>query len=122
MILVDTSVWVSHLRHGEPHLQRALIDGKVLTHPFVLGEIACGNVRGRSKILSFLAKLPPAVQATHDEARTLLEGRGLFGKGLGWVDVHLLASARLSGCRLWTLDVPLREAAASLKVGYSGLL
>lgn len=122
MILADTSVWVNHLRHGEPNLQRALLQGKVLTHPFVIGEIACGNLRSRSETFKYLRRLPSALPATHDEVFYLLEEQRLFGKGLGWVDAHLLASARLTGCRLWTLDVPLRAAAAALRVGYSGLM
>lgn len=116
MILADTSIWVNHFRHGEPYLQRALIDGKVLIHPFVLGEIACGSLHSRSRTLTYLGKLPSVILATHDEVLTLLQEHNLFGKGLGWVDAHLLASARLSRCRLWTLDTRLHHAATKLKV------
>ena len=122
MILADTSVWISHIRAGEPHLQRALVEAKVLMHPFVLGEIACGNLRARSQTLDGLGRLPSPVSASNDEVLTLLEQHRLFGKGLGWVDAHLLASARLTGCRLWTLDRPLRDAANVLKVGYSAVM
>ena len=122
MILADTSVWISHIRAGEPHLQRALVDAKVFMHPFVLGEIACGNLRSRSQTLHQLGRLPSPVSASNDEVLALLEQHRLFGKGLGWVDAHLLASARLTGCRLWTLDRPLLDAAAVLKVGYSAVM
>lgn len=122
MILADTSVWIMHFRQGEPHLEQALVNSKVLMHPFVLGEIACGNLRGRSQTLDKLGRLPSPVTATHDEVLTLLEQHRLFGRGLGWVDAHLLASARLTGCRLWTLDHPLRDAATTLKVAYSTVM
>lgn len=113
MILVDTSVWIEHFRRGVPTLVRALDDGAVLTHPFVIGEIACGRLADRQEILDHLGLLPAAVVAEHDEALALLERRELAGKGLCWVDVHLLASARLSGARLWTLDRTLQRAAGA---------
>ena len=122
MILADTSVWISHIRSGEPHLERALVDGQVFMHPFVLGEIACGNLRRRSQTLNELERLPFTVAASNDEVLALLELHRLFGKGIGWVDAHLLASARLSGCKLWTLDGSLLHAATALKVGYSTVM
>jgi predicted nucleic acid-binding protein len=122
MILADTSVWISHIREGQPHLQQALVDSKVFMHPFVLGEMACGNLRARSQTLHRLGRLPAPVSASNDEVLALLEQHRLFGRGLGWVDVHLLASARLTGCRLWTLDGPLRDAATALKIGYSAVM
>jgi predicted nucleic acid-binding protein len=122
MILTDTSVWISHFRRSQPYLQQALVDCKVLMHPFVLGEVACGNLRSRSQTLHMLARLPSPVSASNDEVLALLEQQRFFGRGLGWVDVHLLASALLSGCRLWTLDSPLRDAAAALKIGFSSIM
>lgn len=122
MILADTSVWISHLRESQPHLQRALVDSKVFMHAFVLGEIACGNLRARSQTLHMLARLPSPVSASNDEVLAMLEQHRFFGRGLGWVDVHLLASARLTGCRLWTLDSTLRDAAAAFKIGYSAVM
>lgn len=111
MILADTSIWVAHLRSGTPALARALEDGEVLGHPHVVGELACGNLRNRSAILGYLGDLPPAAVATHQEALACIERNGLQGKGLGWTDVHLLASALLTPARLWTLDAALaREA------------
>jgi predicted nucleic acid-binding protein len=114
MILADTSVWIEHFRHGEPRLASGLRDGFVLMHPFVAGELACGNLKGRASLLADLATLPQAVVASHIETLRLLEDRRLWGQGLGWVDVHLLASALLSHCELWTFDAWLHKAAGEL--------
>lgn len=116
MILVDTSVWVDHLRNKNRELADLLEEGAVASHPLVVGELACGSIRNRMEVLELLHALPEASVADHDEALTLVSNRRLHGKGLGWIDVHLLASALLSGCPLWTLDKPLQEAAARLKV------
>ena len=120
MVLVDTSVWVNHFRHGGPQLAQSLEDGLVLMHPFVLGEIACGNLQKRSQVLSDLQALPLAVSAEHSEVMHLLERHKLYGSGLSWIDVHLLASSLLSHCRLWTLDSRLARAAATLRLRHSG--
>lgn len=116
MILVDTSVWIEHLRAGSDRLKTLLLDEQVLCHPFVVGELACGNLEDRQEILSMLKALPEAHVAEHDELLRFVEARRLYGRGLGWVDVHLLASALLTGCTLWTFDKPLRRAAARLNV------
>jgi len=116
MILVDTSVWVAHLRKGSRELSALLNDGLVVCHPFVIGELACGNMRNRAELLSLLAALPSATAAGHDEALRLVSERKLHGKGLGWIDVHLLASSLLTGCALWTKDKALAAAARTLKV------
>jgi len=116
MILVDTSVWVDHLRKGSKALQELLEDGLAVCHPFVIGELACGRLGNRAEILSLLTALPSATAAGHEEAMRLVSDRKLQGKGLGWIDVHLLASARLSGCTLWTKDKALRAAARALNV------
>lgn len=97
-----------------------LDEGMVLCHPFVIGELACGNLTNRAQILSLLAALPAATVATHDEALRLSTEQRLFGRGLGWVDVHLLASALLSRSRLWTKDRALRTATETLHVRYDG--
>jgi predicted nucleic acid-binding protein len=119
MILVDTSVWVNHFRHGNPRLSQALEDGHVLMHPFVIGEIACGSLKCRPKVLADLQRLPSAVAADHDEVMGFLEQHRLFGEGITWIDAHLLASARLSNCHLWTLDAHLHTAATKFHIGYS---
>ncbi len=111
MTLVDSSVWVDHLRKGVPELVLALEAGEVLGHPHVVGELACGNLRHRSGVLKLLQQLPQVTVATDEEALACLEARRLHGRGLGWVDVHLLASALLTPCRLWTRDAALAAAA-----------
>jgi predicted nucleic acid-binding protein len=117
MILVDTSVWIDHLRKGDHELEQFLNEGVVLCHPFVIGELACGNLKNRDEILRLLAALPGSSVASHEEGLRLVADRKLAGKGLGWVDVHLLASALLSGCTLWTKDKNLGAVAGALKIG-----
>ncbi len=112
MILVDTSVWIDHLRFGNATLVEMLEEERVLLHPFVIGEIACGNLRNRARVLANLEALPVATSADHEEVVKLVEGHKLWGKGIGWIEAHLLASALVSGCRLWTLDKRLDRAAA----------
>ncbi len=119
MILADTSVWVKHFRQDDPQLGQLLLDGQILIHPFVIGEIACGNVRSRQKLLNDLRGLPSAASADQDEVLGFLDQHRLFGQGITWIDAHLLASARLSNCRLWTLDTHLLKAAKRLHLGYS---
>jgi len=103
MILVDTSVWVDHLRKGNSVVKSLLENGAAATHPFIVGELACGSIQNRSQFLSDLKLLPTVIAATDDEALFLIEERRLWGTGIGWVDAHLLASARLSDCRFWTM-------------------
>ena len=116
MVLVDTSVWIAHLRERQPVLADLLWNGLVVMHPFVTGELACGNLRKRAAILADLSALPLATRASDAEVMRLVEGRRLWGRGLGWIDAHLLASALISHCRLWTLDKRLRAAASELGV------
>ena len=116
MVLADTSIWIQHFRHDDPTLADLLSEGRVLMHAFVSGELACGNLKNRSVILSDLNALPPARLASHAEVLQLIEDRRLWGRGLGWIDVHLLASALLSGCRLWTLDARLARSAVDLEL------
>lgn len=117
MILVDTSVWVDHLRRGEAGLARLLDEGTVLTHRLVVEELACGALKRRGEFLGLLETLPKAPEAEHAEFLHFVERRGLAGSGLGAVDAHLLASAALAGARLWTRDAALARAAARLGVG-----
>jgi hypothetical protein len=104
MVLVDTSVWVSHLRETNDALVHLLNDAEVVCHPFVIGELACGNLKNRTVIISLLETLPTVYEAGHEEVLAFIESRKVMGKGLGYVDVHLLASALLSEVTLWTLD------------------
>jgi hypothetical protein len=107
MILVDTSVWIDHFRHTEPGLVAALEQEEVLVHPFVAGELACGNLRNRLEILHYYGSPSQGTLATHEEALAFIEQRSLYGGRLGYVDVHLLASTALHGsASLWTHDPP----------------
>ena len=114
MILVDTSVWVDHLRHGDAKLKALLTKSHVLAHPFVIGELALVSLRQRDKVLQLLADLPQAMTANETEALDFIKKHALHNMGIGYVDAHLLASARLSGARLWTRDKRLHAACAQL--------
>ena len=115
MILVDTSVWIDHLRQGEPELVRALEAHQVLAHPFVVGELACGNLKDRATFLRWLRALPEAPVATESEALAFIDRRALMGRGIGYLDVHLLASVALAGdATLWTRDKRLGAVAREL--------
>ncbi len=118
MVLVDTSVWVSHLREGNADLERLLINGEVMCHPFIIGELACVNIKNRHEILSLLRLLPMAFQADHEEVLRFVENNALMGKGLGYIDVHLSASAVLTGVPLWTYDKKLNVANRKLEINY----
>ena len=116
MILVDTSVWVDHFRRGSAKLAGRLAGDEVLCHPFIIGELACGDFKARHEILSLLARLPCCEIADHDEVLAFVEMNGLMGSGIGWIDAHLLASAVLGGERLWTLDRRVADIADALDV------
>lgn len=118
MVLVDTSVWVSHFKDGNPQLEALLMKGRVVCHPFIIGELACGNLKNRKEILSLLEALPTTTTADHKEVLYFIEQHQLMGIGLGYVDVHLLASARLSRIPFWTRDKKLTEAAVKLNASY----
>ena len=115
MILVDTSVWVDHLRRDNAALVKLLHSGRVLVHPFVIGEVALGQMRQRKVILAALLDLPHAQVATEQEAMSFIERHTLYGRGVGYVDVHLLAAVRLTpGVQLWTNDNRLQRVAVQL--------
>ena len=118
MMLVDTSVWIDHLRHGDATLAAALESGQVWMHSFVLGELACGNLRSRVKVLGLLQALPPMPVSTYKEVLFFIDQHELMGRGIGYVDVHLLASARLGGAQLWTRDKRLHTVAAELGLAH----
>jgi hypothetical protein len=118
MVLVDTSVWVAHLRGGNIGLETLLNEGHVVGHPFIIGELACGNLKNRFEILHLIGTLPMAVHAEHNEVMRLIETRSLMGRGLGFIDMHLLASAILTEVPLWTLDRKLDETASKLGRNY----
>jgi predicted nucleic acid-binding protein len=117
-VLVDTSIWVAHFRKSEAGLIELLEGEAVVCHPFVVGELACGNLKNRQEILSLLQSLPQAPQAENDEVLHFIEQNGLMGKGLGWVDMHLLVSALFAKAQLWTLDKGLRKASQGMKISF----
>lgn len=117
MILVDTSIWIDHLRIGNPDLVRFLLDGQVLAHPWVVGELALGHLSQRSEILGLLRNLPQATVATEVEVLTLIDNQRLAGLGIGYVDAHLVAATMLTpDARLWTRDKRLAAVADHLGV------
>ena len=120
MVLVDTSIWISHLRDNNPALATLLCQGHVVCHPMIIGELACGNLGNRYEILSSLNKLPTSEVATHAEVLEFIEEQGLMGKGLGLVDMHLLAAAVLSSIPFWTQDKRLKKIAIELNAAYQG--
>ena len=119
MVLVDTSVWVDHLCKDNTPLVNLLNQGRVSIHPFVIGELACGNLGNRKEILSLLQALPQTEKASDDEILFYIEKNQLSGKGLGLIDVHLLASAQLSDNLFWTKDRRLHETAKKMKLAYT---
>jgi hypothetical protein len=115
VILADTSVWVDHLRSGDRDLSNLLNKGRILMHPYVLGEIALGNLRNRAAILEHLSELQAAPKASDDEVLAFISQNALHGIGLGLIDVHLLAATRLTPpALLWTRDRRLQKAASNL--------
>jgi len=111
MILVDTSVWMDHLHFVNEDLKKLLLSSQVCTHPYVLGELSCGNISNRKEILSLLRALPKIDAVLDEEVFVLIEGRKLFGKGLGFIDIHLLAAALIHHVHIWTKDKSLQRVA-----------
>ncbi len=118
MVLVDSSIWIDHLRSGHPVLQELLHDTKVLTHPMVIGELACGQIGNRREVFRHLDRLPLVQRAIDFEVLAMIEDHRLYGMGIGWIDAHLLASARLDACRLLTRDKSLLGAAEQVGVEF----
>lgn len=119
MILLDTSVWIDHLRQGDAQVVALLQSGRVLTHPFVIGELACGTLKSRTQILGLLAALPQARLAQEHEALFFIERHRLMGHGIGYIDAHLLAATALTeGAKLWTRDKRLDVLANELELAY----
>lgn len=114
--LVDTSVWVEYLRRGNALLAEGLDEGSIRCHQFVIGELACGHLQERTPLIGLWSSLPMAPTATHDEAMTFVEAHAIAGCGIGWVDVHLLASAMLGHLDLWTVDRRLGGVAETLGI------
>ncbi|HHJ38951.1 MAG: ribonuclease [Methylothermaceae bacteria B42] len=120
MILIDTSVWIDHFRYSLPPLEALLNRAQVLIHPWVIGELACGHLKNRKIILRLLEALPQATLPSHEEAMFFLEQNNLMGRGIGYIDLHLLAATTLTNhARLWTLDRRLALVAGDLRLGFS---
>jgi predicted nucleic acid-binding protein len=118
MILLDTSVWADHLRRGDSRVVTVLESGQAASHAFVIGELACGNFRSRARVIDLLRALPQATLATDDEVLYFIDRHRLVGRGIGYVDAHLLASVAIGGLLLWTRDRRLREIAAELGLAH----
>ena len=118
MILVDTSVWIDHLRLGDPELASALQSCEVLCHPHVVGELACGNLRARDKVITLLQALPVSPVVSDKESLCFIDNYSLMSRGIGYIDVQLLASARLAGAHLWTRDKRLQSVALELGLAH----
>lgn len=119
MVLVDTSVWVSYLRHSNATLQKLLEKDRVASHPFIIGELACGNIGNRTEILSLMQSLPMLDVVQHEELLFFIDQNKIMGAGLGFVDVHLMAAAALAEVPLWTQDKKLKQACSQLSIDFS---
>jgi hypothetical protein len=117
-VLVDTSVWIAHFQRSDLRFQALLSDGSALIHSAVVGELACGNLTRRSRVLSDLRKLSAAAEADPEDTLFVIESRRLWGKGIGWTDAQLIASALLTSCSLWSHDKQLQKVAAGLGIAY----
>lgn len=113
-VLVDTSVWIGFLRSGDDQLQKLLLDGEVLTHELVIGELRVGNISKRETFLSWIENLPRVAECSHQEVAHMIEQQRLHGKGIGYADAQILASAKLYGVALWTHDKRLRKRTVDL--------
>jgi predicted nucleic acid-binding protein len=117
MILVDTSIWIDHLRTGNQRLSELLIAGEVVCHPMVVGELACGNINRRKEIIALLHALPVVDRVSDDEVLFFIEKHKLYGIGLGLIDMHLLASCSIGNDHLWTMDKRLLKTSINLGIG-----
>ncbi len=119
MVLVDTSVWINHFRDDNPKLRTLLQEVAVACHPFIIGELACGNLKNRKEVLTLLDTLPTSQVVNEEEFLHFMESNLLMGQGIGFVDVHLLASATLSKLPLWTEDKKLKKIADELDLSFA---
>jgi predicted nucleic acid-binding protein len=118
MVLVDTSIWVFHLREGSAELKMLLNKSQVMCHRYIIGEIACGNIKNRTEILTLLQNLPLVTHAKHKEVMGFIENYKLMGRGLGYIDLHLSVSAKLTRIPMWTLDKRLDETNKELGINF----
>jgi len=118
MVLIDTSIWVDHFNRGDGNLEYLLNENEAATHPFVIGELACGNIKNRRLIFRLLIALPSIPEISKEEFYLFLDRHRLYGMGLGFIDIHLLASALISDCLIYTRDKSLLSSANKLGVSY----
>ena len=118
MVLVDTSVWIDHFYNKNDHLVNLLNEDKVYTHEYIVGEIACGNIANRDEIIQLIQSLSYSLSVSHEEILDFISSRHLYGKGLGYIDIHLLASSLISNVKLWTKDKNLNQVAKELNISY----
>jgi predicted nucleic acid-binding protein len=118
LVLVDTSVWINHLRGREELLIELLLEAQVVTHPFIIGELACGNLKRRQSFLALLQDLPEAESITREEILSFIDFHDLAGKGIGYIDIHLLASAYLARVHLWSIDKKLKKIAFEMNIAF----
>lgn len=118
MVIVDTSIWVEHLRIANKHLEKLLLDADVMCHEFIIDELACGNLKNRDEILTLIQSLPRSPTVDHQEFFYFIVKHRLMGRGAGFVDIHLLASAQLTSLPIWTADKRLKATAKDLKLQY----
>ncbi|MFO7671707.1 MAG: PIN domain-containing protein [Bacteroidales bacterium] len=118
MILVDTSIWIDHLHNSNKDLKELLLSNQVCIHPCILGELSCGNISNRTEVLSLLRALSIIDSVLDEEVLVLIEDRKLYGKGLGFIDVHLLASALVHHVLIWTRDTSLNRVAKEFGISW----
>jgi predicted nucleic acid-binding protein len=118
MILADTSIWIDQQRGSVPHLNELLVRALVVMHPWVVGELACGSLSDRDRFLQKLRRMPQIKTASEDQVLLFMKMHQLFGKGIGYVDMHLLSSTALSGARFWTRDKRVAQAATDLNIAH----
>ncbi|MEO8026261.1 MAG: PIN domain-containing protein [Bryobacteraceae bacterium] len=121
MILADTSVWVEHFRNGDPPFAVLLEEEEIATHEFIVGELACGNLANRARTLALLGLIQRLPSVGHEDVLAFVETHRLYGRGLGWIDMHLLAAAWHSGAKILTLDRAMQTAAEALRLAASSL-
>jgi len=119
VILVDSSIWMDHFRKQNTHLIAVLERDEACIHPFVIGEVACGNLKNRKEIIDLLHALPDVQKAEDDEILFFIERHHLNGRGVGLIDIHLLAACLMAGCRLWTADKRLQKVAREMHIEHS---
>ncbi|MFW5862678.1 MAG: type II toxin-antitoxin system VapC family toxin [Spirochaetota bacterium] len=119
MVLVDTSIWIRHLRYGVRYLEYLLDESKVACHHFVIGELACGSIGNRDEVLALMQALPRVVPVDDNEILHFIDANLLMGRGIGLIDVHLLASCKITQCLLWTSDKKLFDAASEMSLAFT---